>query len=95
MNNQPPSAEPIYNIGAVTRLTGIPITSLRAWERRYGFPHPSGRTPGGHRLYSEKDVTLLRRQGWPVTYLGQDVPFAELASSLSNRFRRKSWCWWG
>ena len=62
MDNQSssPTSEAIYNIGAVTRLTGIPITTLHAWERRYGFPHPSGRTVGGHRLYSEKDVTLLR-----------------------------------
>ena len=55
-----PSPEAIFNIGAVTRMTGIPITTLHAWERRYGFPHSSARTLGGHRLYSEKDVTLLR-----------------------------------
>jgi MerR family transcriptional regulator, light-induced transcriptional regulator len=62
MNNQEPNATPeaIFNIGAVTRMTGIPITTLHAWERRYGFPHSSARTLGGHRLYSEKDVTLLR-----------------------------------
>jgi DNA-binding transcriptional MerR regulator len=53
-------AEAIFNIGAVTRMTGIPVTTLHAWERRYGFPHSSARTLGGHRLYSEKDVTLLR-----------------------------------
>ena len=62
MSDQAPitSPEAIFNIGAVARMTGIPIASLHAWERRYGFPHSSGRTPGGHRLYSEKDVTLLR-----------------------------------
>ena len=62
MNDQEPNATPeaIFNIGAVTRMTGIPITTLHAWERRYGFPHSSARTLGGHRLYSEKDVTLLR-----------------------------------
>jgi DNA-binding transcriptional MerR regulator len=62
MNNQSPltTAEAIFNIGAVTRMTGIPITTLHAWERRYGFPHSAVRTQGGHRLYSEKDVTLLR-----------------------------------
>jgi DNA-binding transcriptional MerR regulator len=62
MNNQAPTsmAEAIFNIGAVTRMTGIPVTTLHAWERRYGFPHSSARTPGGHRLYSERDVTLLR-----------------------------------
>ncbi len=62
MNNPAPlaTAEAIFNIGAVARLTGIPVTTLHAWERRYGFPHPSARTVGGHRLYSEKDVILLR-----------------------------------
>jgi DNA-binding transcriptional MerR regulator len=62
MNDQAPAeiADAIFNIGAVTRMTGIPITTLHAWERRYGFPHSSARTQGGHRLYSEKDVLLLR-----------------------------------
>ncbi len=54
-----PSGEPLYNIGAVARATGVPVTTLHAWERRYGFPH-SSRTAGGHRLYSEKDIFLLR-----------------------------------
>lgn len=52
--------EAIFNIGAVARMTGIPVATLHAWERRYGFPHSSGRTPGGHRLYSGKDIALLR-----------------------------------
>jgi MerR family transcriptional regulator, light-induced transcriptional regulator len=52
--------EPLYNIGVVTRVTGVPVATLRAWERRYGFPHSSARTAGGHRLYSEKDIALLR-----------------------------------
>jgi DNA-binding transcriptional MerR regulator len=50
---------PLYNIGVVTRLTGISIPTLHAWERRYDFPN-SARTAGGHRLYSEKDIALLR-----------------------------------
>jgi MerR family transcriptional regulator, light-induced transcriptional regulator len=54
-----PTEEPLYNIGAVTRATSIPGTTLHAWERRYGFPR-SSRTAGGHRLYTEKDITLLR-----------------------------------
>jgi DNA-binding transcriptional MerR regulator len=51
--------EPLYNIGVVTRLTGISIPTLHAWERRYDFPH-SSRTAGGHRLYSERDIARLR-----------------------------------
>ncbi len=57
--NNLPLEEPLYNIGVVTRVTGIPIATLHAWERRYNFPH-SARTPGGHRLYTEKDIARLR-----------------------------------
>lgn len=49
----------VYNIGAIARLTGIPIATLHAWERRYGFPQ-AARSAGGHRLYSENDIILLR-----------------------------------
>jgi len=51
--------EPVYNIGAVSRMTDIPAATLRVWERRYGFPEAS-RTAGGHRLYSDSDVQQLR-----------------------------------
>ncbi|RMG83098.1 MAG: MerR family transcriptional regulator [Chloroflexi bacterium] len=56
----PPEGEaPLYNIGVVSRMTGIPENNLRIWERRYGFPR-SARTPGGHRLYSEEEVQRLK-----------------------------------
>ena len=51
--------ELLYNIGIVTRLTGISIPTLHAWDRRYKFPSTI-RSPGGHRLYTEKDITQLK-----------------------------------
>ena len=51
--------EPLFNIGAVSRMTEIPETTLRAWERRYNFPK-SARTAGGHRLYSQQEVNRLQ-----------------------------------
>jgi len=48
-----------YAIGTAARLAGIPPETLRIWERRYQLLLP-GRTGGGHRLYSEDDVSLLR-----------------------------------
>ncbi|MDY0018435.1 MAG: MerR family transcriptional regulator [Anaerolineae bacterium] len=63
------SDHPIYNIGAVERLTDIPAATLRAWERRYGFPEAS-RTEGGHRLYSEQDVSALQ---WVKAKIDQGV----------------------
>jgi DNA-binding transcriptional MerR regulator len=53
------SDEPLYNIGIVSRMTGIPVATLRVWERRYGFPTAT-RTAGGHRLCSEREVMRLR-----------------------------------
>ena len=50
---------PAYNLNVVVRETGIKPDTLRAWERRYGLPHPS-RTLGGHRLYSERDISTIR-----------------------------------
>lgn len=58
-NIQQPSDEPLYNIGVVSRMTGIPVATLRVWERRYDFPE-SARTGGGHRLYSEHEILRLR-----------------------------------
>lgn len=53
------SAAPIFNTKAVARETGVPPDTFRAWERRYGVPRPQ-RTPGGHRLYSEQDMAIIR-----------------------------------
>jgi MerR family transcriptional regulator, light-induced transcriptional regulator len=61
---QPPSlaqfsAAPVFNTKAVARETSVPADTFRAWERRYGMPRPQ-RTPGGHRLYSERDIAIIR-----------------------------------
>jgi MerR family transcriptional regulator, light-induced transcriptional regulator len=50
---------PVYNIKAVSRLVDLLPVTLRAWERRYGLPHP-GRGEQGYRLYSDYDVRTLR-----------------------------------
>lgn len=52
------ATDPIYNIKAVVQRTGIPADTVRAWERRYGIPHPE-RTPGGRRAYSERDIAVI------------------------------------
>jgi methanogenic corrinoid protein MtbC1 len=50
---------PLYNLKAVVQETGIRPDTLRAWERRYGLPEP-GRTTGGHRLYSQRNIDTLK-----------------------------------
>ncbi|MEE2787177.1 MAG: MerR family transcriptional regulator, partial [Myxococcota bacterium] len=47
-------------IRVVEELTGVPATTIRAWEKRYGCPAPI-RSAGGHRLYSTDDVDRVRR----------------------------------
>lgn len=54
-NNQTPT----YNLKAVVQETGLKPDTLRAWERRYGLPQPQ-RTGGGHRLYSQHDIDMLK-----------------------------------
>jgi len=53
------SDTPTYNLKAVIKETGIAADTLRAWERRYGLPMPD-RTPGGHRLYSQHDIEIIK-----------------------------------
>ena len=53
------SKAPAFNLGAVLKETGLQADVLRAWERRYKLPMPK-RTAGGHRLYSEYDVAIIK-----------------------------------
>ena len=53
------AGEELFNIGAVSRMTGIPVHTLRAWERRYGAVSPK-REAGGGRIYGRDDLTRLR-----------------------------------
>ena len=48
-----------FRIGAVSRITQIPIDTLRAWERRYAVVEPD-RTSGAARLYSHEDIARLK-----------------------------------
>lgn len=48
-----------YGIGAVATLTGIPLNTLRAWERRYALVTPQ-RGKGNQRQYARSDVVRLQ-----------------------------------
>ncbi len=50
---------PVYNLKVVVKETGLTPATLHAWERRYGLFKPQ-RSPGGHRLYSEDEINLLK-----------------------------------
>ena len=40
-------------------LLNVGPSTLRAWERRFGFPNPQ-RSPGGHRAYPHGELAALR-----------------------------------
>lgn len=50
---------PAFNSGVAVKETGVKPDTLRAWERRYGLPQPE-RTAGGHRLYSQRDIDVVK-----------------------------------
>lgn len=56
---EPVEGSGTYRIGGVSRLTGIPVTTLRVWETRHGAFSPAKST-GQHRLYAETDVMRAR-----------------------------------
>jgi len=53
------SDTPAFNLKVVLQETGIKPDTIRAWERRYGLPEPE-RTSGGHRLYSQRDIEMIK-----------------------------------
>ena len=50
----------LLSIGALSAATGIPVDTIRTWERRYGFP-VAERKPSGHRVYALSTIPRLRR----------------------------------
>lgn len=53
--SRPNPSAPSFRSGAVARLAGMPVSTLRIWEQRYQAVGPST-APSGHRLYSAADV---------------------------------------
>jgi methanogenic corrinoid protein MtbC1 len=71
---------PLYNTKAVAQETGVPADTFRAWERRYGIPHPH-RTEGGHRLYSERDIAIIR---WLRDRTAEGLTISQAVALMAN-----------
>lgn len=56
LSNQ--GTEPTYRSGTAARLAGIPVDTLRMWERRYQVVGPQV-SAHGHRRYAAEDVDRL------------------------------------
>ncbi len=72
---------PVYTIKTVVHETGIAPATLRAWERRYGVLSP-GRSDGGYRLYSERDIATLR---WLKNQVDAGVSISRAVALLEIR----------
>jgi MerR family transcriptional regulator, light-induced transcriptional regulator len=44
---------------AAAAMLGVSPSTLRSWERRFGFPAPR-RSEGGHRMFDREDIEALR-----------------------------------
>ena len=70
--NDPALANTLFRIGALAKMSGIPVSTLRIWEVRHHAFSPS-KTTGKHRLYSQEDVhkavllKQLSRQGHAIS----------------------------
>lgn len=69
---------PLFNIQAVTSATGVASITLRSWERRYGVPAPQ-RDLRGYRLYSERDLAVVR---WLKERVRQGVGISRAVNML-------------
>jgi DNA-binding transcriptional MerR regulator len=81
-----------FRSGVAARLAGVPVETLRVWERRYGLSSPQ-RSARGQRLYSEEQVrrlSLIKQlvdQGHPIGALAGLVP-AQLRELAAHRQAR-------
>ena len=89
-------SEPVeLSIGTLSSVTGVPVDTLRTWERRYGFPAPIARTEGSHRRYSADTITVvqlivraLELGHRPSAVVGRDPE--ELRRLIGPRFQEAS-----
>ena len=72
---------PVYTIKTVVQETSIAPATLRAWERRYGVLSPT-RSEGGYRLYSERDIAILR---WLKRHVDAGVSISRAVALLEMR----------
>lgn len=71
---------PLYNIKAVVQATGISPSTLRAWERRYHMCRPQ-RSESGYRLYSDRDVAIIR---WLKTQVDAGMAISQAVAWLDS-----------
>jgi DNA-binding transcriptional MerR regulator len=79
--------DPKYTIKAVSVQTGIRPVTLRAWERRHDILSPH-RSDNRYRLYSDRDVAVLR---WIKSRVDSGISISSAASELKNMVGKGDW----
>jgi MerR family transcriptional regulator/heat shock protein HspR len=77
--------EPLFVISVAARLVEMHPQTLRKYERE-GLIVPS-RTSGNLRLYSDRDIELLRQVKYLVEVRGLNLAGVQLALELTRRLR--------
>jgi len=77
------NTEPCYVISVAARMLGIETYTLRYYER-IGVVEPH-RSQGNIRLYSERDIDLLRRVKTLVDDMGVNLAGVEVILRLTQR----------
>lgn len=77
--------EPRYVISVAARMVGVQVHTLRYYER-VGIVEPS-RSSGNIRLYSEREVAMLRRMKNLINDLGVNMAGVEVVMRMSKRLQ--------
>jgi len=75
--------EPRYVISVAARMVGVQVHTLRYYER-IGIVEPS-RSKGNIRLYSERDIALLRKVKTLMDDLGINLAGVEVFLRMAKR----------
>lgn len=79
--------EPKFTIKAVSTQTGIRPVTLRAWERRHEVLNPH-RADNHYRLYSERDIAILR---WLKYRVDEGMSISSAVSELRSMTSNSIW----
>ena len=83
-----PKVVPTYRTGSVARLSGVPVETLRVWERRYAVVNPR-RSAHGQREYTMEEIkhlSLIKQLvdlGNPIGVIAR-LPREDLLSMLAS-----------
>jgi methanogenic corrinoid protein MtbC1 len=79
--------DPKFTIKAVASQTGIRPVTLRAWERRHEVLNPH-RADNRYRLYSERDVAILR---WLKNRVDEGISISNAVNELRSMTNNNVW----